>query len=226
MSTLRKLPTTILGTGYELHCLRLLNEQLRMSLDRIGGKGDGGIDLQGWWNLPHTNPSMTAPDANPPQRIRVLAQCKAEKTRPGPRLIREMEGVARREHDFGFGRQQNRGTISGDPLETAIVALLCSRSGFSPAAVIEANRSRIPTLLLHIPFDYEAQLISRHQPIMHAVDHELLDSLPRRLRGAFWNAALMGTRGVLGNGWEIRKEFAHGVEDDFRIKIHRDGRPM
>lgn len=155
----------------------------------------------------------------------MLAQCKAEKIRPGPRLIREMEGVARREHDLG---QERSMASSGPGMQTSesIVALLCSRSGFSPAAVIEANRSRIPTLLLHIPFDYEAELMSRHQPITHAVDHELLDSLPRTLRGAFWNAAMMGTRGVLGAGWEVRKEFTQGVEDDFRIKIQCNGRPI
>ena len=193
-----------------------------MSLDRVGGKGDGGIDLRGWWNLP--DPAETSSRTNP-RRIRVLAQCKAEKVRPGPRLIREMEGVARREHDLG----QERSTGSSDldvAAPNSIVALLCSRSGFSSAAVIEANRSRIPTLLLHIPFDYEAELMSRHQPIIHAVDHELLDSLPRMVRGAFWNAAMMGTRGVLGNEWEVRKEFAQGVEDDFEIKIHCNGRPI
>jgi hypothetical protein len=195
----RKLPTTILGTGYELHCLRLLQEQLRMSLTRVGGRGDGGVDLRGWWNLPQTTLS------------------------PLPRLIREMEGVARREHDLGEETRLN--DTESSSASQSIITLLCSRSGFTPAAVIEANRSRIPTLLLHIPFDYEAELLSRAQPITHAVDHELLDSMPT-LRGAFWNAAMMGTRGVLGDGWEVRKEFAPGVEEDFRIAVHFNGRPI
>jgi hypothetical protein len=220
----RKLPTTILGTGYELHCLRLLQEQLRMSLTRVGGRGDGGVDLRGWWNLPQTTLSPLPIGDSPDKRIRVLAQCKAEKIRPGPRLIREMEGVARREHDLGEETRLN--DTESSSASQSIITLLCSRSGFTPAAVIEANRSRIPTLLLHIPFDYEAELLSRAQPITHAVDHELLDSMPRTLRGAFWNAAMMGTRGVLGDGWEVRKEFAPGVEEDFRIAVHFNGRPI
>lgn len=217
---LRKLPTTILGTGYELHCLRLLQEQMRMSLTRVGGKGDGGVDLRGWWYLPDTTLDPSPTDATP-RRIRVLAQCKAEKIRPGPRLIREMEGVARREHDLG----EESSKSSGSPAPESIITLLASRSGFSPAAVLEANRSRIPTLLLHIPFDYETELMSGHQPITHAVDHDLLDSMPRTLRGAFWNAAMMGTRGVLGSEWELRKEFVQGGSD-FRIAVHCNGRPI
>lgn len=195
-----------------------------MSLTRVGGRGDGGVDLRGWWNLPQTTPSPPIGDATH-KRIRVLAQCKAEKIRPGPRLIREMEGVARREHDLGQETRLSNDTESMSASQSTIT-LLCSRSGFTPAAVIEANRSRIPTLLLHIPFDYEAALLSRDQPITHAVDHELLDSIPRILRGAFWNAAMMGTTGVLGSEWEVRKEFAPGVEEDFRIAVHCNGRPI
>lgn len=219
----RKLPTTILGNGYELHCLRLLQEQMRMSLVRVGGKGDGGVDLRGWWNIPATRQGSPSTE-----RIRVLAQCKAEKIRPGPRLIREMEGVARREHDVSSQVSPAATGIPHDTTSTSesIVTLLCSRSGFSPAAVLEANRSRIPMLLLHIPFDYEALLLSTHQPIVNAVDHELLDTIPRTLRGAFWNAALMGSRGLLGNEWELRKEFTQNVVDDFRIAVHRDGQPI
>ncbi|KAJ9108486.1 hypothetical protein QFC20_003392 [Naganishia adeliensis] len=156
---LRKLPTTILGNGYELHCLRLLQEQMRMSLTRVGGKGDGGIDLRGWWNMPpkqEDSPSH-ATSEQAQQRIRVLAQCKAEKLRPGPKLIREMEGVARREHDLSR-EATSESSLHGTPASESIVTLLCSRSGFSPAAVVEANRSRIPMLLLHIPFEYETML--------------------------------------------------------------------
>jgi hypothetical protein len=219
---IRKLPTTILGNGYELHCLRLLQEQMRMSLTRVGGKGDGGVDLRGWWNMPRAIQDPSAVQETGQRRIRVLAQCKAEKMRPGPKLIREMEGVARWEHDLSRDDAASNST-PGTLVPESIVTLLCSRSGFSPNAVVEANRSRIPMLLLHIPFDYEAMLLSTPEPLVTAVDHALLKSIPRIVRGAFWNAALMGSRGLLGSEWELRKEFARDVTDDFRIAVHRNG---
>jgi hypothetical protein len=78
-------------------------------------------------------------------------------------------------------------------------------------------------LLLHIPFEYETMLRATHEPIFNAVDNELLNSIPRVLRGAFWNAALIGGRGLLSNEWELRKEFTTDVVDDFRIAVHRRG---
>ncbi|ORY34841.1 hypothetical protein BCR39DRAFT_585787 [Naematelia encephala] len=46
------LSTTAVGTAYELHCLRYLNNRLQMSLVRCGGSGDEGIDLKGGWWIP------------------------------------------------------------------------------------------------------------------------------------------------------------------------------
>ncbi|KAI5451592.1 hypothetical protein NCC49_001577 [Naganishia albida] len=223
---LRKLPTTILGNGYELHCLRLLQEQMHMSLTRIGGKGDGGVDLRGWWNMPSPTESTPKTTDKRQRRIRVLAQCKAEKQRPGPKLIREMEGVARREHDLSRDDATIDFSKPGTSASESILALLCSRSGFSPNAVVEANRSRIPMLLLHIPFDYEAMLLTMRDPVVTAVDHDLLDTIPRTVHGAFWNAPLIGSRGLLGAEWELRKEFTGDVVDDFRIAIHRNGQRL
>lgn len=234
---LKKLPTVILGNGFELHCQRLLHQQMRMSLVRVGGKGDGGIDLRGWWNIPNDTRQQSRDDGEPTvlRRIRVLAQCKAEKKAPGPRLVREMEGVARREYDLlKEESSHHRLSKSGDTVTPGssivldpVVALLCSSSGFSPAAVVEANRSRTPMLLLHIPFDYEEMLLSTPDPITNAVDHELLENMPTTLQGASCNAALMGNRGLLGNGWELRKEFSQDVLDPrFRIAMHLHGQPL
>ncbi|KAJ9103260.1 hypothetical protein QFC21_002683 [Naganishia friedmannii] len=213
---IKKLPTVILGNGFELHCQRLLQQQMRMSVVRIGGKGDGGIDLRGWWSIPDARHILADDKPAVLRRIRVLAQCKAEKKPPGPRLIREMEGVARREYDLlKEESHSHRLTESGDTaspgpsiVSEPVVALLCSSSGFSPAAVVEANRSRTPMLLLHIPFDYQEILLSTPDPMTSAVDHELLERMPTTVQGAFWNAALMGSRGLLGDGWELRKEFS------------------
>jgi hypothetical protein len=40
------------GNEFERRSLRLLRQNLSMSLTRVGGKADGGVDLIGWWWLP------------------------------------------------------------------------------------------------------------------------------------------------------------------------------
>ncbi|EPQ53458.1 hypothetical protein GLOTRDRAFT_139694 [Gloeophyllum trabeum ATCC 11539] len=116
------------GVAFELRSLRILQAHLSMSLQRVGGKADGGVDLQGWWWLP----SRTA-DAEHPRRVRVLAQCKAEKKKMGPNYVREMEGV--------MSRQRT----------DAAVALLISESAFTAATLLRANSSSVPFFLLHFP---------------------------------------------------------------------------
>lgn len=96
--------TVELGRAFELHCLRFLNRQLYMDLTQVGGAGDGGVDLRGWWLVPTAGPSSSrhTPQSVTPQgmqgmqelrRLRVLAQCKAERKALGPRTVRELEGV-------------------------------------------------------------------------------------------------------------------------------------
>lgn len=93
--------TVDIGRAFELHCLRFLNEQLHMSLTRVGGAGDGGVDLRGWWTVPSSSTSSSDYSASssrpkkpePRQRLRVLGQCKAERKALGPRVVRELEGV-------------------------------------------------------------------------------------------------------------------------------------
>ena len=65
-----------------------------MNLTRVGGKGDGGIDLRGFWKLPGLRHlDQAARDTDDLVRLRVLAQCKAEQLKVGPKTVREMEGV-------------------------------------------------------------------------------------------------------------------------------------
>lgn len=97
MSTVHK------GTAFETRVLSLLQTNLSMTLTSVAGKGDGGIDLQGWWWLPigdnsgassysppslptanssgfsvfHSTP-IVPPPPEPRQKVRVLVQCKAE----------------------------------------------------------------------------------------------------------------------------------------------------
>lgn len=125
------LSTVHRGTAFEELSLRLLHEHLSMSLRRVGGKNDGGIDLQGWWWLPSSGSSSTSPT-----RIRILAQCKAEKRKYGPKYVREMEGVLHRYLN-----------VDSDP----VVGLLISSSLFTKAALLRAHSSSAPLILLHIP---------------------------------------------------------------------------
>lgn len=71
-----------IGRAYEYHVIKVL-EKYHFVLDHQGGRGDGGIDLKGLWNLSTS------------KSIPVIAQCKL--TLLNPRIIREMEGVLSRE---------------------------------------------------------------------------------------------------------------------------------
>lgn len=70
---------TYKGTHYEYTVLSSL-ERLGMSLRRIGGAQDYGIDLLGTWSLPSL-----------PQPVKVLIQCKRGHVEPAQ--IRELEGA-------------------------------------------------------------------------------------------------------------------------------------
>lgn len=70
---------------------------MSMSLRHVGGARDGGVDLRGWWWVPRIAMPATefaaGENCGGVRRLRVLAQCKAEKKSVGPRAVRELEGV-------------------------------------------------------------------------------------------------------------------------------------
>jgi hypothetical protein len=73
--------TTYVGTHYE-YMVQSSLESLGMSLKRVGGKSDYGIDLLGTWTLPSAS-----------QPLRVLVQCKALAAKIDPKTARELEGA-------------------------------------------------------------------------------------------------------------------------------------
>ncbi|CZT43628.1 uncharacterized protein RSE6_03689 [Rhynchosporium secalis] len=73
--------TTYVGTHYE-YTTQIALERLGMSLKRIGGKSDYGIDLLGTWSLPSVN-----------EPLKVLIQCKAFARKIEPAQARELEGA-------------------------------------------------------------------------------------------------------------------------------------
>ncbi|KAJ5136352.1 hypothetical protein N7448_004906 [Penicillium atrosanguineum] len=77
--------TVYVGTHYEYTVLQSLR-RYALSLERIGGRDDAGIDLVGTWHLPERERERA---------VRVLVQCKALKSKLGPNLVRELEGTFR-----------------------------------------------------------------------------------------------------------------------------------
>jgi hypothetical protein len=69
------------GTVYE-YTVQSSLARLGISLKRIGGRSDYGIDLLGTWKIP----SAASP-------LKVLVQCKARVAKPKPSEVRELEGA-------------------------------------------------------------------------------------------------------------------------------------
>ena len=181
-----KLATVHQGVRFEQRTHGVLHAQLSMSLTRIGGKSDGGVDLQGDWWLPPpadatATPTLSTGWTDDPQRrrLRVLVQCKAEKTKLGPNYIREMEGVMLALHD--------EPTPDADPgtNASATVAILASESSFTRAGLERARQSRVPFFLMHLP------------PV------KLTPDQPDAIGGCVWNPALVK---LLGSTFELRWE--------------------
>ncbi|KAL2159861.1 hypothetical protein VTH06DRAFT_1994 [Thermothelomyces fergusii] len=83
------------GTHFEYTVAGAL-ARFGLSLRRVGGASDCGIDLLGTWSLPPPSagprPQQQQQQQQQQQVLRVLAQCKAVQ-RPGPHLVRELEGA-------------------------------------------------------------------------------------------------------------------------------------
>ncbi|CAI7584745.1 unnamed protein product [Penicillium bialowiezense] len=83
--SLSKSSTVYVGTHYEYTVLETLR-RYALSLNRIGGRDDAGIDLVGTWHLPERERERA---------LRVIVQCKSLKTKIGPNIVRELEGTLR-----------------------------------------------------------------------------------------------------------------------------------
>lgn len=213
-----RLSTTHKGTAFEERSLALLQSHLSMSLTRVGGKSDGGIDLQGWWWLPKFQESAQAQapseTTSPRRRIRVFAQCKAEQKRLGPKYVREMEGVVLRYLTFGnMSHADDENTaitittemsdpiivdkLSTNPPPGPLVSLLISESSFTKAALLRVQSSPVPFFLLHIPPVSETQ-----ETVPESAAQDITDMFGT----AFWNPALAGGRNLLAGRMELRWE--------------------
>ncbi|KAG9120773.1 hypothetical protein FRC07_003599 [Ceratobasidium sp. 392] len=193
MAAATRLAPSLYGKAFEDRCLNLLKSQLSMTLTNVGGRLDGGVDLQGWWWLPRLPPDTS----DERRRIRILGQCKAFEKKLGPVHVRELEGAALLHSHTGSARVLSPDSTlelsttseasDGTPETSELVAILMSLAGFSPFAIRRAMASPVPFLLLQVP---PAQS----------------DTEPPTLSSIIWNAKLGSTSGILGGNMEIRQE--------------------
>lgn len=127
------------GAAYERACMHTLQRMLGASLMHTGGAHDRGIDLVGWWALP-------------PTRIRILVQCKAEARRVAPAYVRELEGTVVR---AAWDRAAHSGADAAAPACMPI-GVLVALHGFTRAALVHAQGSRVPLALVHLGGEAEA----------------------------------------------------------------------
>ncbi|KZT61696.1 hypothetical protein CALCODRAFT_490935 [Calocera cornea HHB12733] len=213
------------GIAFEERSRRILQTYLSMSIRRVGGASDGGIDLQGWWWLP---PPANVSDSSatlgvlytdtgePRRRVRVIAQCKAESKKMGPNYVREMEGVlhtlnATAGHAVA---SHEDGSIITEPIPT--VALLISQSNFTRSTLLRAMSSPLPFLLMYLP-----PLAPGAQ---RSGSEESEEEIEDQIGTAMWNAALGGESGLLRAEAELRWE--RKIGDVGRPGLWWDGKKL
>lgn len=192
-----------------------------MSLQRVGGKSDGGVDFIGWWWLPDlaaiqslSHEAFAGLAQIPRKRVRVLGQCKAEKKKTGPNYIREMEGVMYRYlHDLASTPAEfNAATALVDEESQASessagAALFLSESPFTKSTLLRANSSPLPFFLLHIP------------PLIPSATDET--PVNDAVGSAVWNPALAS---MLQNQVEVRWEWSTSAQGTGRPGLWLRGR--
>lgn len=199
---IRGISTVLKGANFEQRSVAILRDHLSMSLRRVGGRGDGGIDLQGWWWLPsHCLAHMRSQDVSAVSRgseevstripLRVLGQCKAEERKIGPRYIREFEGVVLRQSVYSEVNKSG-GPITSS-LRNPVVGLFVSASPFTKASLLEAYSSPLPLALMHL-----SEFSDSQEP-----SHDPQADLPGTL---VFNPALSGENGLFCGQLDVRWE--------------------
>ena len=157
-------------------------------------------------------------------RLRVLAQCKAEKRKMGPAYLRELEGVVYRyaaaatatntngippkpsKSESEYRRVLQAIVPNDDPTaattkEPPPIALLVSESAFTRHCLLAAHASPLPFLLVHLP-----PLPSTSSPSPRTTSTSRDGGSSSAIGAVFGNPALVSANGVLGGELEIRWE--------------------
>ena len=155
------------------------------------------------------------------RRLRVLAQCKAEKRKMGPAYLRELEGVVSKYAAAGMLSASSRvpkavapndedpsstpTTTSTEPLP---IALLVSESAFTRHCLLAAHASPLPFLLVHLPPSNPPPSTSSNSSSSSGGGSD--GSSSGAIGAIFGNPALVSANGVLGGELEIRWEHGGG----------------
>ncbi|KAL2036621.1 hypothetical protein N7G274_010647 [Stereocaulon virgatum] len=115
--------TVHVGTSYEYLCAHTLPRLGFKNIVRTGGRSDRGIDLLGHWQIPASQFS-----ASLTRSIPVIVQCKALSRKPGPELIRELEG-ALSDPPVGWRGEETVGVLCAKRVATAGVRDAVRRCG-------------------------------------------------------------------------------------------------
>ncbi|WWC73758.1 uncharacterized protein I206_107730 [Kwoniella pini CBS 10737] len=248
---LKRRTTLEIGTSFEKHALRYLNDKLYMNLRRVGGAGDGGIDLRGWWWLPKskneipiTYNSIFEPNGNGIKRIRIIVQCKAEKKKIGPRSIRELEGVLNnlknRNNQFlssNIFENDSSILINSNTINENFednldkndenknendLGILISQSGFTKSTMNYSMTCNLPIMLIHLPGGKIENEFKDDDNQGQKNYSETKDEYDDiQVNSLWWNKAL--SNGILGNEIEIRRTISiKGIS----VGLWKDGKPL
>ncbi|KAK4699790.1 hypothetical protein P7C70_g6466, partial [Phenoliferia sp. Uapishka_3] len=133
--------TAAVGLAYERATLSFLSAApLSLTLIHVGQSNDKGVDLRGWWPVP------SSADPSTRKRWSVIAQCKAERSQLGSRIVRELEGTIKVD-----GTTPGRRLVGVEaPKRRITIGMLVSLSGFSSEALRSASSSDLPLSLVHL----------------------------------------------------------------------------
>ena len=185
--------------------------------------------MQGWWWVPTSDSGLPSTSSHSSasyskvkaatadtaraitrKRIRVFAQCKAEKKKLGPHYVRELEGVLHR-HQF-YPRLASEPSPS-DSIPTPMVGLLISESAFTKYALLHASSSAVPLMLLHIPPHPDSSGLldsdldrAEHSAEVRDVSH---NASLGEVGSILLNQALSSRSGPLGGEIEARWEWSN-----------------
>ncbi|TRM55778.1 hypothetical protein BD626DRAFT_522433, partial [Schizophyllum amplum] len=141
-------------------------EQLSMSLRRVGGRSDGGVDFTSWWWLPHATNTSHA-HSGPRRRLRIFAR-HAEKKKIGSNYVREMEGVLYQYHGAPphnvLSSRSDHPPSDADDVHGAGRVPEPALVAFFHSTLLRAMSSTVPFLLLNL------RPISRSTSLVDAAD--------------------------------------------------------
>jgi RRG7 (Required for Respiratory Growth 7) protein len=160
------------------------------------------------------------------RRLRVIAQCKAEKRKMGPAYLRELEGVIYRYTAASAPHPSESESLripqaitsnndtnptpkvaaAAAAKEPPPIALLVSESAFTRNCLLAAHASTLPFLLVHLPRNSSTGGDGDGDGGTGGAGIGSGSSSSSAIGAVFGNPALVSSKGVLGGELEIRWE--------------------